>query len=104
MRKGKLFEGLLVRSWWVFLFMGICYLFYSQGVEKKRRDHEQLLAKLMDLEKEKRRLGEEKEDLRLQVKSQNDPKWIEMTLMKGLGLVPEGQVKIYFEKNEEEVP
>ena len=45
-------------------------------------------------------LLEEKEDLKLQINSQKDPAWIELTLMKGLGLVPEGQLKVYFTKDE----
>lgn len=34
--------------------------------------------------------------LKRQIKSQNDPAWIELILKRDLGLVPEGQIKIYF--------
>lgn len=37
-----------------------------------------------------------RERLLLQINSQSDPEWIELTLMQGLGLVPEGQTKAYF--------
>ncbi len=37
-----------------------------------------------------------RERLLLQINSQSDPDWIELTLMQGLGLVPEGQTKAYF--------
>lgn len=40
----------------------------------------------------------ERDDLLLQIRSQNDPEWVELTLMRRVGLVPEGQVKVYFEK------
>ena len=34
--------------------------------------------------------------LKKSINSQSDPAWIEMVLKKELGLVPEGQTKIYF--------
>jgi hypothetical protein len=37
-----------------------------------------------------------RERLLLQINSQSDPEWIELVLMQGLGLVPEGQTKAYF--------
>lgn len=38
------------------------------------------------------------QDLRQEINGQSDPAWVELTLMKGLGLVPEGQRKVYFQK------
>lgn len=37
------------------------------------------------------------DELKLAVASQDDPDWIGLTLMKGLGVVPEGQIKIHFQ-------
>ena len=34
------------------------------------------------------------EDLYMQVASLDDPQWVELTLMRVLGLVPEGQTKV----------
>jgi hypothetical protein len=42
----------------------------------------------------------EQKDLQLQISSQNDPAWVELTLMKQLGVVPDGQRKVYFKKEE----
>ncbi|MCE2983850.1 MAG: hypothetical protein LW832_09830 [Parachlamydia sp.] len=53
------------------------------------------------LQKEKRTALKRQEDLQLQINSQSDPAWIELTLMKGLGLVPEGEQKVYFQKRGE---
>ena len=98
--KGRLYDALVTRSWWVFLFIGACYILYSHGIEKKNRDVAELKERLYDLEAKKRVVMDVKEDLELQIRSHSDPEWIEMTLMKGLGVVPEGQTKVYFKKVE----
>lgn len=41
----------------------------------------------------------EKGRLELEIHSQSDPLWIQLALMKGLGLVPEGQRKVLFQEN-----
>jgi hypothetical protein len=38
------------------------------------------------------------ENLLAQVQSQEDIQWIELTLMRELGMVPEGQRKVFFSK------
>lgn len=86
----------LKQSWWVFLFLALSSLFYFRGMEGKEAAYRELRYRLAALEKEKVLASEEQEELKLQIKSQSDPAWIEMVLMKGLGVVPEGQVKVYF--------
>lgn len=39
-----------------------------------------------------------KEDLQLRIASQNDPAWIEMVLIRELGVVPEGFLKVHFKR------
>jgi hypothetical protein len=90
----------LIRSWWVFLFLGVCFFLYYHFAQKKESEVYELRERLSAMEKQKAEVLEEKEDLLLQIHSQNDPAWIEMTLMKGLGVVPEGKVKIYFKPQE----
>lgn len=48
------------------------------------------------LQQEKDKLLQEQSDLKLQVNSQSDPAWVELTLKRKLGLVPEGQKKVFF--------
>lgn len=88
-------EG-IIRSWWVFLFALGCYGVYEVGKARQdatlhslrtRRDHQQRLL-LSE--------SEHQADLRLQLNSQHDPAWIELTLMRCLGVVPEDQTKVYF--------
>lgn len=85
---------------WVLLFMVGCCFMYLQAMNKKKRVVEVLKCQLYALQSEKQVLLEEKKELTLQIHSQEDPAWIELTLMKGLGLVPEGQLKVYFTKDE----
>lgn len=85
---------------WVLLCMLGCCFMYLHAMNKKKQVVEGLEMQLYALQSEKQRLLEEKEDLKLQISSQKDPEWIELTLMKGLGLVPEGQLKVYFTKDE----
>jgi hypothetical protein len=56
-----------------------------------------LERRLQALEEEKRVAILEKEDLLLQIESQSDPAWIDLTLKRRLGMVPEGERKVYFE-------
>lgn len=84
---------------WVLLCMLCCCFMYLHAI-KKKQVLEVLKSQLYALQSEKQFLLEEKEDLKLQINSQKDPAWIELTLMKGLGLVPEGQLKVYFTKDE----
>jgi hypothetical protein len=100
-RTSKLYEFSLSRSWWVFVFLGLCYWLYSHEMEKKQRIYMQLQHRLAEMQQEKAVALKIKEDLLLQINSQSDPAWIEMTLMKGLGVVPEGQTKVYFTKDVE---
>jgi hypothetical protein len=93
-------ESVLFRSWWVFLLVAICSLFYFHSMQKKGRLYAELERRLQGLELEKQLALQTREDFLLQISSQSDPAWIQMTLMKGLGVVPEGQLKIYFKKED----
>lgn len=85
------------QNWWVVLFIAACSLIYLNFGDKKNEVIASLDNHLKHLMLEKAALLQEKEDLLLQVNSQSDPAWIQLTLKKGLGLVPEGQKKVYFQ-------
>ncbi len=92
----KRVKTIIAKNWWVVIFVSVCGLVYFNCVSKKNEVLATLDARLETLNAEKSTLLQEKEDLLLQVNSQSDPAWIQLTLMKGLGLVPEGQKKVYF--------
>jgi len=86
----------------MFLFLALCFLVYSHAMHKKDKAYRELENYLANLKVEKESLINNRDDLLLQINSQSDPSWIQLTLMKGLGVVPEGQVKVYFTKEESE--
>ncbi|MES2344782.1 MAG: hypothetical protein V4494_02435 [Chlamydiota bacterium] len=95
----KVFQNALFRSWWTLLLCILSFSFYTHAMQKKEGEYQLLQRHLDDLEVEKRVALEKREDLLLQISSQSDPAWIQLMLMKGLGLVPEGQQKVYFKED-----
>lgn len=92
----ELYKGAVSKTWGVILFALICYMLFEQGMRKRNGDYDLLSQQLSVLQKEKQKALALQEDLLLQINSQSDPAWVELTLMKGLGMVPEGQTKYYF--------
>lgn len=89
-------EKLCMESWWVILFIIGCYLCYEHGLKKRNSEFAKLHQQFLDLKKEKEIVSALQENLLMQINSQSDPEWIELVLMKGLGLTPEGQTKVLF--------
>ena len=89
-------DEILFKSWWVFLFCLACFALYENGMQRQLRDYAALEEKLQILEVVRASELDTMEDLHLQVNSQSDYCWQELTLMKVLGLVPEGFTKVYF--------
>lgn len=84
--------------WWVGVVCLTSGVFYIHARNEKCAAIEGLSFRLQEMEKEKVMAIQEQEDLKLQIASQNDPGWIEMVLMRDLGLVPEGWLKVHFKK------
>lgn len=84
------------KSWWVILFILACYMFYEQQQRQRVFEYNRLAETMKDLESKRTEALARREDLLLQINSQSDPDWVELTLIKGLGLVPEGYKKVYF--------
>lgn len=99
--KVKIVENFLLKSWWLFIFLIGCYLFYEQGLRRRADDFSRLQRQYLDLQNEKALASTERDHLLLQINSQSDPEWIELTLIKGLGLVQEGKVKVLFTDQQE---
>lgn len=66
------------------------------ALREKNRSYQEMTVKLHQLEKEKGAALKAHSDLLLQIQSQADPAWVEMVLKRNLGMVREGQVKVYF--------
>lgn len=65
---------------------------------KKRAFHEYSRI-FVEKEREKEMILLEKEQLQMKIASQIDPAWIEMILMRDLGMVPEGYLKVHFKNS-----
>lgn len=89
-------EQIVFRFWWVFTFAYLCFFIYEQGQKSIWNEYKTLELKYDWLLKEKEIALAEKEDKVRQINSQSDPDFVELVLMKGLGLVPEGQTKVVF--------
>lgn len=89
-------ETLFIRCWWVILFCLLCAFFYEQGrkrIDGEYRNLHNQLIKAQTVRNQKLRI---REDLMLKVNSQSDPDFVELLLMKELGVVPEGHLKFFF--------
>lgn len=84
-------------SWWAALFIFASCGFYSLASHKRQTALIALKSQVETLKTEKLQAKKTHEDLKLRFQSQSDPEWIQMLLMKTLGMVPEGQIKIVFE-------
>lgn len=93
----KFFETFFTRSWWVILFVIIGFASYEQAAKGCNEDFLNLLERKNSLLQERDQALTQNSLLRRQIASQNDRAYVELTLMKGLGLVPEGQSKVFFE-------
>lgn len=86
------------RWWWVVLVCSISVASYFQCIQEKKKVIEELSFRIEEMNREKSIARQIKEDLLLAVASQEDPAWIEMILMRDLGVVPEGWLKVHFKK------
>jgi len=84
--------------WWAIAFCLATVSVYFHFVSEKRNAIADLSSRLDKMQKEKLASLLERESLRLQIDSQSDPSWIEMILMRDLGVVPEGWLKVHFTK------
>ena len=54
--------------------------------------------RLAEIEQKTMAALKEKEDLALTLASQSDPAWIELVLLRQMGVVPEGFLKVHFKQ------
>ncbi len=86
------------RNGWVVAFCGVTGMLYFHFMKEKRAAVHLLTFRLGEMQQVKWQELQKREDLHLRIASQNDPAWIEMILMRDLGVVPEGFLKVHFKK------
>lgn len=100
MRRGERKRFFLRENGFVIAFTCIAATLYWQGMREKQAVYQDLQSRIGTVKEEVCFASAEREELLRQIQSQSDPEWIELVLMKRLGLVPEGQTKVYFEKTQ----
>ncbi|MEI6242785.1 MAG: hypothetical protein WCP39_05205 [Chlamydiota bacterium] len=91
-------KNFIFRFGWVLLFMLCTFIGYFHVMKKKQEEIASLDKRLQEIEREKELVTLAKEDLLMRIQSHGDPAWVEMVLMKELGVVPEGKMKVHFTK------
>lgn len=86
------------RNWWFVFFCLIAALAHVHFSKEKKEGLKLLEERLFQMEEQKLQALQTKEDLELKIASQNDPAWIEMVLIRELGVVPEGFLKVHFRR------
>jgi hypothetical protein len=86
---------------WLVLFTLLVMGVFEQASCRVVRATRKLEAKASATREAIANAEERHETLELERASQSDPAYIELCLIRGLGLVPEGYTKIYFDDSEE---
>lgn len=89
-------HNFIFKCWWVILFCLLCASVYEQGRQKIDLEYQKLHRQLIRLQAMRDDKLKLKEELMLKINSQSDPDFVELLLMKELGVVPEGQIKVFF--------
>ena len=89
-----------LKKWGVLTaYILLCGIFLERSLKPTYEEISRLKGTLNALQEERQALEIEKNDLTMQINSQSDPAWVELMLMKGLGLIPEGQIKVFFDQS-----
>lgn len=80
----------------VILFTLLSLALLEQSLKKNWQEFEELQSMRIALENQIQSSLSLHEELLLEISSQSDSAWIELTLMKKFGLVPEGKRKVFF--------
>lgn len=90
-------EELTVRSWWMGIVLLVCFMIYEQGTQRAAEEHDKLCSRRYELWQEKENALSRQEELERQLHSQSDPAWVALILKSKLGVVPDGQTKVFFD-------
>ena len=90
----------ILKEWgWVFFIICLCFFARAQASSFRQNQIEILKQKIHFLKETKIKKQQLLDNSRLKLQSASDPEMVKMLLMKGLGLVKEGQMKVIFEES-----
>ncbi len=88
--RSRLFDVIILRSWWVILVLLCSLFFFDYAYQEQRFQEDRLLIKQHILTQRIYELQQHNRQLSDELNSQSDPQWIELLLMRDLGMVPKG--------------
>ena len=94
----NLYKGLFIKSWWVIFFYLLSFLIFDQAMTRKRQEQARLIERERILKERTTMALAQQKQLHMALSCQEDPFYIEMVLMKRLGLVPKGYTKVHFSR------
>lgn len=83
-------------TWFLIVYIILAVIVFEWNVNQVDKHAEKFITEKSRLEKAIAEKKEEQVRLNEMIMSESDPQWIELTLMKVLGVIPEGTKKIYF--------
>ena len=92
------FWSQVAQYWWVFAFCILATAIYVPSIRSRKLALSELQFRFSELEKETLLAVQNRECLEQQIASQTDPAWVEMVLLRELGVVPDGFLKVHFRK------
>ena len=82
--------------WWTAAFCFSMLVIYGHKMKTQGSALHEANERMAEIERKTRVALKEKEDLALTLASQSDPAWIELVLLRQMGVVPEGFLKVHF--------
>ena len=86
------------RETWVAGICGVSLLIFGQAMKHRNAAISELRFRISEVEKIRLLAHQEQEELIQQIESQSDPAWIELVLLREVGVVPEGFLKVHFKR------
>ncbi|NGX61833.1 MAG: hypothetical protein K940chlam9_01322 [Chlamydiae bacterium] len=96
--RSRLYEELILKSWWLILFFLVVYFAYDVAIQRRDREERRLREKFSIITESIEIEQERKEEVKLAIRSRQDPESIELTLRKKLGVISEKETKVLFPK------
>lgn len=95
----KIFDLLILKSWWVFTIFLFALFAFEKGINAQNTEIKRLRDRVRQLEREIDNAFDTERMLRDYIDHHEDIKTIEFILMQKLGLIPKEHVKICFFRN-----
>ena len=89
------------KEWsWTIAWSLFCAISLEVALKARENEYKELQQERISLESQLKEAAKLNEKYLHEMNSQSDPAWIELVLMRKLGLVPEGQTKIVFKSKD----